>query len=220
MIDQIKNPSPGFEEVIRRHFYLKKDIILKEVGKWVKYGEVRPCTYGGLVSDHNYKYCQRFNQDSKKYLEELKKAIVDLEGVLKELQDTYEIDRLFLPQKALSHYEKKEKKKKEKKVKIEEKIYEGKVDVTYDTEIKTEQFDANDAKVADRWSRYIGAMGIDAVKKQTKAKVLLIGLNGLGLEVAKNLVLSGLQKLVLADWKNLESRELLENFYATEKDLG
>ena len=57
MIDMIKKPIPGFEEVIRRHFYIKKDVIMKEVSKWVKYAEVRPCTYGGLVSDHNYKYC-------------------------------------------------------------------------------------------------------------------------------------------------------------------
>lgn len=71
MIGQIKQPSEGFEEVVRRHFYLKRDVIMKEVKKWIKYAEVRPVNYGGLVSDHNYKYCQKFNQDSKKYLQEL-----------------------------------------------------------------------------------------------------------------------------------------------------
>ena len=30
---------------------------MKEVRKWIKYAEVRPCSYGGLVSDHNFKYC-------------------------------------------------------------------------------------------------------------------------------------------------------------------
>ena len=29
MIAQLKDPSPGFEEAIRTHFYLKKDQILK-----------------------------------------------------------------------------------------------------------------------------------------------------------------------------------------------
>ena len=51
----------------------------------------------------------------------------------------------------------------------------------------------------DRWSRYIGAMGIDAVKKQAESKVLLLGLKPLGLEIAKNLTLSGLKQLSIFD---------------------
>ena len=34
MIDAIKNPTKGFEEVILKNFYLKKDMILKEVKSW------------------------------------------------------------------------------------------------------------------------------------------------------------------------------------------
>ena len=63
-------------------------------------------------------------------------------------------------------------------------------------------------------------MGIDAVKKQTKAKVMLVGLNNLGLEIAKNIVLSGVQKLVLCDWERFGLRDQLGNFYASEDDLG
>lgn len=51
----------------------------------------------------------------------------------------------------------------------------------------------------DRWSRYIGAMGLEAVKKQASSSVLLIGLKPLGLEIAKNLVLSGLKRLTILD---------------------
>ena len=36
MIEQIRKPSKGFEEVIKRHFYLKKDQILKEVKGWIE----------------------------------------------------------------------------------------------------------------------------------------------------------------------------------------
>ena len=35
MIDQLKNPSPGFEEVIKTHFKLKKDIILEQLDNWM-----------------------------------------------------------------------------------------------------------------------------------------------------------------------------------------
>lgn len=34
MIGQMQNPSPGFEAVIRSHFYLKKNQILREVEEW------------------------------------------------------------------------------------------------------------------------------------------------------------------------------------------
>lgn len=51
--------------------------------------------------------------------------------------------------------------------------------------------DINDDRVKDRWSRYIGAMGVEAVSKQSKASILLLGLGGLGVEIAKNIVLSG-----------------------------
>lgn len=38
MIDQLRNPCPEFEDVIRAHFYMKKDRILEEVQSWLKPG--------------------------------------------------------------------------------------------------------------------------------------------------------------------------------------
>ncbi len=55
-------------------------------------------------------------------------------------------------------------------------------DHTKDAELK--QLDVNDEKVRDRWSRYIGVMGIDAVAKQSKCSVFLHGLGPLGVEIA------------------------------------
>lgn len=57
----------------------------------------------------------------------------------------------------------------------------------------------------DRWSRYIGAMGLEAVKKQSSSNVLLLGLKSLGLEIAKNLILSGLQKLTIVEDSIIDS---------------
>jgi len=34
MIDQLKNPSPGFEEVIKTHFRLKKEAVLEQIDQW------------------------------------------------------------------------------------------------------------------------------------------------------------------------------------------
>ena len=35
MIDQLKNPSPGFEEIIKTHFRLKKELILEQLDGWM-----------------------------------------------------------------------------------------------------------------------------------------------------------------------------------------
>jgi len=42
-------------------------------------------------------------------------------------------------------------------------------------------------------------MGIDAVSKQSKADILVIGLGPFALEVVKNLVLSGCRKLTICE---------------------
>lgn len=57
----------------------------------------------------------------------------------------------------------------------------------------------NDDKVKDRWSRYIGAMGIEAVAKQAESRILICGLGALGVEIAKNIVLAGCKELILFD---------------------
>lgn len=54
-------------------------------------------------------------------------------------------------------------------------------------------------------------MGIEAVKKQAESSVLLIGLTPLGLEIAKNLVLSGLKRLTIVD--DSKSSNYSEHFY-------
>jgi hypothetical protein len=54
------------------------------------------------------------------------------------------------------------------------------VDVDYDKDNKeVKQYEEH--VIHDRWSRYIGAMGLEAVKKQADSSVLLIGLKPLGL---------------------------------------
>lgn len=61
-------------------------------------------------------------------------------------------------------------------------------------------------------SRYIGVMGIDSVAKQSQASVFLYGLSPLGVEVAKNLVLSGIKRLTIADLKK-DSYSMAGQFY-------
>jgi hypothetical protein len=54
IIEQIKNPPAGFEKVIRRNYYMKKNEILRETKEWVERAKTVKATYTGLVCDHNY----------------------------------------------------------------------------------------------------------------------------------------------------------------------
>jgi hypothetical protein len=56
MIDAIRNPPKGFETIIKRHFYLKKEEILEECNLWIKYAD-REASYVGLINDHNSNWC-------------------------------------------------------------------------------------------------------------------------------------------------------------------
>ena len=81
------------------------------------------------------------------------------------------------------------------------------------------EIDINDAAVKDRWSRYIGAMGIEAVAKQAESTVLLSGLGGLGVEIAKNLVLAGCKELILHDKKCASYYDLASQFFIEESSI-
>ena len=64
---------------------------------------------------------------------------------------------------------------------------------------KQKEIDIEDEAVKDRWSRYIGAMGVEAVAKQAAANIFVSGAGSLGIEVSKNLVLSGCKSFTLHD---------------------
>ena len=72
----------------------------------------------------------------------------------------------------------------------------------------------------DLYSRQIYVMGKEAMEKITKSSVLISGLDGLGTEVAKCLVLGGIKKLVIYDNQNIQQGDLASAYYFTEKDIG
>lgn len=94
------------------------------------------------------------------------------------------------------------------------------IDVSYGGARENVEMDINDERVRDRWSRYIGAMGVEAVSKQSKASILLFGLGALGLEIAKNIVLSGCKELALWDDKLTQWDDLSGQFFLGEEDVG
>ena len=216
MLGQIENPSKGFENVIRTHFVLKKDKVLESVREWKKMAEEKDATYIGLVADHNPSYCDRFRQKNTAYLEELTTAIEKLEKALNVLEMP-SVDAL-LGSKTGSLRMGKEKKEKIALTDGQGKIED--VDMTYDENIQLKSMTTDEAGVKDRWSRYIGVMGMESVAKQANASVFLSGMNSLGVEVAKNIVLSGTKRLTLHDDKLADYKDLAGQFFLTEADIG
>uniref|UniRef100_A0A8C6ZBX4 SUMO-activating enzyme subunit 1 n=1 Tax=Nothoprocta perdicaria TaxID=30464 RepID=A0A8C6ZBX4_NOTPE len=67
-------------------------------------------------------------------------------------------------------------------------------------------------------SRYV--LGHEAMRRMQAAAVLVSGLRGLGLEVAKNLVLGGVKAVTLHDPQPAAWGDLASQFYLREEDVG
>ena len=81
--------------------------------------------------------------------------------------------------------------------------------------------DATEEVVIDTnlYSRQIGTFGLETMGKLIKMKVLIVGLRGLGVETAKNLILAGPASVTLHDPTPCEMRDLGSNFYLTEQHV-
>ena len=69
-------------------------------------------------------------------------------------------------------------------------------------------------------SRQLAVYGKDTMKKIMGSKVLISGLNGLGLEIAKNLILANVQQVTIHDIKTITTMDLGAHFYATNDELN
>ncbi|PVH16529.1 ubiquitin-activating enzyme E1 1 [Candidozyma duobushaemuli] len=79
-----------------------------------------------------------------------------------------------------------------------------------------------DSPVIDEslYSRQLYVLGKEAMLKMQNANVLIIGLRGLGVEIAKNVALAGVKSLGLYDPKPVEIQDLSSQFFLSEDDIG
>ena len=70
------------------------------------------------------------------------------------------------------------------------------------------------------YSRQIGTFGMETMGKLIKMKVLLLGLRGLGVEIAKNIILAGPKEVAIYDPQKTTVNDLGSNFFLTESDVG
>ena len=71
----------------------------------------------------------------------------------------------------------------------------------------------------DLYSRSIFTYGMETMKRISTLKVLIIGLRGLGVETAKNIILSGPSEVDLFDPNKVKISDLGSNFFLSESDV-
>ena len=70
------------------------------------------------------------------------------------------------------------------------------------------------------YSRQLYVLGAEAMKRMMGSSVLIVGLNGLGVEVAKNVVLGGVKSVTLHDNQPVAVADLGSQFFLREADIG
>ncbi|KAM0195284.1 hypothetical protein ACHAPA_000848 [Fusarium lateritium] len=70
------------------------------------------------------------------------------------------------------------------------------------------------------YSRQLYVLGHEAMKRMGASNVLIVGLKGLGVEIAKNIALAGVKSLTLYDPAPVQIADLSSQFFLTPNDVG
>lgn len=70
------------------------------------------------------------------------------------------------------------------------------------------------------YSRQLYVLGHEAMKRMGASNVLIVGLKGLGVEVAKNIALAGVKSLTLYDPAPVQLADLSSQFFLKPEDVG
>src|SRR5262245_48009330 len=70
------------------------------------------------------------------------------------------------------------------------------------------------------YSRQLYVLGHEAMKRMSASNVLVVGLKGLGVEVAKNVALAGVKSLTLYDPAPVAIADLSSQFFLHADDVG
>ena len=70
------------------------------------------------------------------------------------------------------------------------------------------------------YSRQLYVLGHDAMKKMGQANVLISGMSGLGIEIAKNTMLSGVKAVTIQDTAQVQYSDLSSGYYFSEEKIG
>lgn len=70
------------------------------------------------------------------------------------------------------------------------------------------------------YSRQLYVLGHEAMKRMGASNVLISGMKGLGVEVAKNIILAGVKSVTIHDTEPCSIEDLSSQYYLSEKNIG
>lgn len=70
------------------------------------------------------------------------------------------------------------------------------------------------------YSRQLYVLGHEAMKRMSNSNVLIVGLKGLGVEIAKNVCLAGVKSITVYDPSPVKIEDLSSQFFLTEENVG
>lgn len=70
------------------------------------------------------------------------------------------------------------------------------------------------------YSRQLYVLGHEAMKRMAASNVLIVGMQGLGVEIAKNIALAGVKSLTIFDPEPVTIQDLSSQFFLREEDIG
>ncbi|GBE79663.1 Ubiquitin-activating enzyme E1 1 [Sparassis crispa] len=70
------------------------------------------------------------------------------------------------------------------------------------------------------YSRQLYVLGHEAMKRMAASNVLIVGVKGLGVEIAKNVVLAGVKSVTIFDPEPVQVQDLSTQFFLREDDIG
>ena len=75
-------------------------------------------------------------------------------------------------------------------------------------------------QMLDKYSRQLYVYGIAAMSRMMNSSVLVSGMSGTGIEIAKNVILAGVKSFTVHDTVDTTHMDLSSNFFLEESDVG
>jgi len=70
------------------------------------------------------------------------------------------------------------------------------------------------------YSRQLYVLGHEAMKRMAASNILIVGVKGLGVEIAKNVVLAGVKSVTIYDPEPVQVQDLSSQFFLCAEDIG
>jgi ubiquitin-activating enzyme E1 len=97
----------------------------------------------------------------------------------------------------------------------------GAQDVDMETKMQVDESVVGKSEIDESlYSRQLYVLGHEAMKRMSASNVLIVGLKGLGVEIAKNIALAGVKSLTLYDPAPTVISDLSSQFFLHPEDVG